>query len=69
MVESPNLLAEIRGGMNGIHTSAQNTYIDFSNGSKIFSVVYGEGSLGKQYFIYFGLLYNKSIIYGGWYNE
>lgn len=47
MVESPNLLAEIRGGMNGIHTSAQNTYIDFSNGSKIFSVVYGEGSLGE----------------------
>lgn len=48
MQESPNLLAEIKGGMNGIHTTAQNTRIDFNNGSKIFAVVYGEGSLGVR---------------------
>lgn len=47
MQESSNLMAEIKGGMNGIHTTSQNTRIDFSNGSKIFAVVYGEGALGK----------------------
>ena len=48
MQESSNLMAEIKGGMNGIHTTSQNTRIDFSNGSKIFAVVYGEGALGVR---------------------
>lgn len=46
--ESDNLRAEIKGGINGIHTTSQNTKIEFNNGSKIFAVVYGEGSLGEN---------------------
>lgn len=46
--ESDNLRAEIKGGINGIHTTSQNTQIEFNNGSKIFAVVYGEGSLGVR---------------------
>lgn len=60
MQESPNLMSEIKGGMAGIHTTPQNTRIDFTNESKIFAVVYGEGSLGKPNLYISNLLYNKS---------
>lgn len=42
MRDSPNLRAEIKE----LHLSAQNSSIEFQNGSKIFAVPYGENALG-----------------------
>ncbi len=54
MRDSPNLRAEIKE----LHLSAQNSSIEFQNGSKIFAVPYGENALGKYRLPYYIVIYN-----------
>ena len=63
MRDSPNLRAEIKE----LHWSAQNSSIEFQNGSKIFAVPYGENALGKHTFMFQTYYMIKSS--GGKYNE